>query len=270
MLTFRHIPIYKASAFLFALLLANGLCAARPQKKPTEPDLRQYSSKQLRACFNNKRICGTGDIYSISDELARRLPALSSEQLVACFGDWKICGVEEDQASGWPISDELARRGNPHDLLMRYWSEPKWAIRDGIEHVAYHFNTPEITSFMQRALANQVYDGEELYWPVNYLAERGDYAALKELSAGRYRNQGCLQYATSVALFGRWKYRPAIPYLVDTAIYDACGNVTDAAEESLSAMYPDSPKQFENLEGMQHYFCGRAKQEGFRLNCKEK
>jgi hypothetical protein len=121
---------------------------------------------------------------------------------------------------------------------------------------------------MRRILSERVEDGEDMYWPVNYLAKIGNSAAMKELSTGRYRNQGCIQSQTSVALFGKWRYRPAIPYLVEIAIYDACGNIIDAAEESLHAMYPDSPKHFANLEDMQHYFCGRAKIEGFQVNCK--
>jgi hypothetical protein len=243
---------------------------AGARQQPAKRDLRKYSSDQLKACFHDAKICGTDDTYSISDELVRRLPKLPTKQLVACFDDWRICGVGEDKASGWPISDELARRGDPHDLLVGYWNEPRWTIRDGIEHVAYHFDSAEVTSFMRRVLAERVYDGEDLYWPVNYLAKKGDSAALAELATGRYRNQGCMQYQTSVALFGKWKYRPAIPYLVDTALYDFCGNIIDAAEKSLRAMYPDSPKQFESLGAMQHYFCRRAKQEGLRLQCEEK
>jgi hypothetical protein len=56
-----------------------------------------------------------------SDELVRRLPKLPTEQLIACFEDWEICGAGEGMASGWPISDELARRGNLDELLVRYW-----------------------------------------------------------------------------------------------------------------------------------------------------
>jgi hypothetical protein len=233
----------------------------------SKSDLKTLSSDELKACFDNAKICGTDDSYAISDELAHRLPKLPSEQLVACFDDWKICGVGEGQASGWPISDELARRGNLHELLARYWKEPKWTIRGGLEHVAYHFHNPEVTFFMRRALSERVEDGEDLYWPVNYLAKVGDSAALKELSTGRYRNQGCMQYETSVALFGKWQYRPAIPYLVGTAMYDYCGNVIDSAEQSLHALYPGSPKRFDKLEDMQRYFCGRAQREGFQLKC---
>jgi hypothetical protein len=229
----------RVVALLFALaLLTAGFCKAQPQETSPESDLK-------------------------------RLSTLPSEQLLACFDDWKICGVGEGMASGWPISDELAQRGDPRDLLARYWKEQKWTIRDGIEHVAYHFDSEEVTLFMRRVISEHVKDGEDQYWPVNYLAKKGDATALKELATGRYRDQGCLQYETSVALFGKWKYRPAIPYLVGTALYDECLNIPAAAEASLREMYPDSP-QFDQLEQMQRYFCGRAKKDGFRVKCNEK
>lgn len=264
------ISLYKARIYLLVFFFPIWPHVAEARQKPTKPDLRKYSSDQLKACFDDPRICGTDDTYAISDELVRRLHKFPTEQLVACFDDWRICGVGEDRASGWPISDELARRGDPHGLLVRYWHEPKWTIRDGIEDVAYHFDSPEVTSFMRRVLTEQVYDGEDRYWPVNYLAKKGDRDALAELSTGRYRNQGCIQYQTSVALFGKWKYRPAIPYLVDTALYDFCGNTVDAAESSLRAMYTTSPKQFESAKAMQRYFCARAKEDGLRVQCEEK
>ncbi len=228
-------------------------------------DLTRLSSDQLKACFKDSKVCGTDKQWDISDELVRRFPEFSSAQLLACFDDWKICGVGEGRASGWPISDELARRGNLHELLLRYWEEPKWTIRGGIEDVAYHFDTPEVTAFMRRVVTNRVEDGEDRYWPVNYLAKKCDPIALKELSSGRYCNQGSLQYQTSVELFGKCMYRPAIPYLVNTALYAFSLNIVIAAEDSLHALYPESPKDFDRLEDMQKYFRNRARQEGFKV-----
>jgi hypothetical protein len=198
------------------------------------------------------------------------LSKFSDDQLLACFNDWKICGTGEGQAEGWPISDELARRGNIHELIGRYWAEPKWLIRSGIEDVAYHFDTPEVTAFMKRIVAEKVYDGEDRYWPMNYLAKKCDPVALKQLSRGRYRNQGSMQYQTSVALFGKCSYRPAIPYLVDDAVYDFSGNIVDAAVEDLQVLYPNSPKEFQSMGSMQKYYCSRAKQEGLKVRCKAK
>jgi hypothetical protein len=198
------------------------------------------------------------------------LTTLSKDQLVACFDNWKICGTGEGQASGWPISDELAQRGDIHSLLVRYWTEPKWTVRGGIEHVAYHFDTPEVTEFMRKVVAENIYDGEDRYLPVNYLAKKCDPVALKQLSSGRYRNQGSMQYQTSVDLFGKCRYRPAIPYLVDDAIYDFSLNIVDAAEEDLKVLYPNSPEEFKTMDSMQKYYCGRAKEDGLKVHCKSK
>jgi hypothetical protein len=257
----------KRSICLIVLLTAAAVCSAQTNKTAVDPDLSKFSSAQLKACLDDAKLCGSSDIWPIMDELARRLPSLPTEQLVSCFVDWKICGAEEDQASGWPISDELARRGDPHDLLVRYWTEPNSSIRDGIEHVAYHFDTPEVTAFMRRVLIVRKDDGEDFYWPANYLAKKCDPLGLKELSTGEDRNQGCLQYETTVQLFGKCRYRPAIPYLVDSAINDICGNIIDAAANDLAAMYPGSPKEFRSLEKMQKYYCGRAKLEGLKVDC---
>jgi len=262
------IPVRTLSVLAVVLLLTRVICNGRPGDKSAETDLTKFSADQLKACFDDARICGSDNAFDISDELTRRLPAFSTEQLVACFDDWDICGAGESRASGWPISDELARRGDPHELLVRYWKERKWAIQGGIEDVAYHFDTPEVTAFMRRVLAERVKDGEDRYWPVNYLAKKCDKAALKEISSGRYRNQGSLQYETSVELFGKCGYRPAIPYLVSTAVFDWSFNIVIAADHSLHALYPDGPKDFSKLERMQRYFCGRAKQEGFKVRCK--
>jgi hypothetical protein len=198
------------------------------------------------------------------------LSKFSSDQLIACFDNENICGAVEGPTTGWLISDELARRGEIHKTLEQYWNEQKSSIRAGIVHFAYHFNNQEVESFMQKIVAMKVDDGEDRYWPVNYLAKKCNSAALMELCSGRYRNQGSLQYETSVELFGKCKYRPAIPYLVNDAIFDSSFNIVGAAVKSLRDLYPDSPKDFERLEDMQRYFCGRAKRDGFRVNCKLK
>jgi hypothetical protein len=252
---------------LVLLILASLRSFSQSTKSPAQPGLSGFSSDQLTACFYNSKICGSSDVWDIANELEHRLSKLPSERLVACYNDWKICGVGEGRASGWPISDELARRGNPEALMMRYWKEPIRAIRNGIEHVAYHFDNLAVISFMRKIIAERVDDGEDRYWPVHYLAKMCDLAALKELSSGRYRNQGSLQYQFSVELFGKCKYRAAIPYLVQTAIRDTSLNIVIAADDSLRALYRDAPAEFPDMEGMQRYFCRRAQQEGFRVRC---
>ena len=123
---------------------------------------------------------------------------------------------------------------------------------------------------MERVEAERITRKDDQYWAVNYLAKKCHPAGLKLLTTGRYRRLGSLQYQTSVELFGKCLYRPAIPYLVDTAVYDWSFNISIAADHSLHALYPDAPKNFDRLEQMQHYFCARAKNEGFKVRCKTK
>jgi len=257
----------KSAFCLLSLIASAVLCLGQAAKSGATPDLTKFSSDQLTACFTDSRICGSSDIYVISDELANRLPHVSTERLVSCFADWKICGVEDGLASGWPISDELARRGSPHKLLLRYWTEPDQQIRWGIVHVAYHFKTLEIAEFMRKVLAEGKGDGDYLYWPANYLAKQCDPAGLKWISERPQRDEGCIQFQATIPLFGKCHYRPAIPYLINSSLDDACLNIVDAAEVDLTKMYPGSPKRFNGIKEEQRYYCRRANQEGFKLSC---
>jgi len=255
---------------LLILIFAATLTYGQSAKDSAKPDLSAFSSDQLKACFDNSKICGSNNASEIAGELASRLASFTTKQLLSCFADWKICGASDGQASGWPISDELGHRGNFHQYLERYWTEKDPAIRAGIIHVAYHFDTPEITAFMRRILTEHKEEAEELYWPANYLAKKCDPDGLKWLSSQKGRSQNCMQFATTVPLFGKCHYRQAIPYLVKYSLNDACLNVTDAAVHDLWEMYPHSPKEFNSIEEMQHYFCGRAKREGVKVDCDSK
>jgi hypothetical protein len=258
----------KTCMFFALSLILGSIVQGQPAgKKTLEPDLRKLTSEQLKACFNDKNVCGTADHFEISDELVRRLPTLPTETLVACFDNWRICGTGENQASGWPISDELAHRGNPHALLVRYWTEPKESIRWGIVDVAYHFKTPEVTAFMRKVFEGGKGDEGFLYWPANYLAKQCDAEALKWFGTRSQRSQSCVQYAPTISLFGKCKYRPAIPYLLEYSLHDACLNIDDAAADDLHKLYPGSPREFSNLQDLQKYYCRRAIQEGFHPKC---
>jgi hypothetical protein len=254
---------------LSLLLFALAATSALGQLNNDQPklDLRKLSSEKLTACLEETKACGLGDIYAITHELIRRLPELSTNQLVSCFADWRICGTGEGEASGWPISDELARRGDPHLLLVRYWTEPDQEIRDGIVDVAYHSKSPEVAAFMRKVLSESKGQDDEAYWPANYLAKQCAPDGLKWISDRPQRMQGCIQFQTSIPLFGKCHYRPAIPYLINSSLDDACLNIVDAAATDLAKMYPHSPKGFDSIREMRQYFCGRAKQEGFKIAC---
>lgn len=231
--------------------------------------LRKLSSEQLTRCYTDVSVCGTTDESAISKELSRRIPEMTTDQLVACFADWHLCGAREGAVEGLPISDEIARRGNPVPLIVSYWQQTNPAIRAGIEHVAYHFDIPQTLAFMQEVFAKHMDDGEDLYFPADYLARRRcDADALKLLSTGESRSQGCVQFEATIRTFGRCKYRPAIPYLVDSALSDLCGNIAKAAANDLREFYPKGPQSFDSPEDAQAFYCKETTKEGLAVSCK--
>jgi len=162
----------KTALCILLLLLSASLAHSKPNKAAPKLDLTTFTSEQLKACLDGSDVCGTHDIYAITAELVSRLPQMKTEQLVSCFANWRICGTGEDQASGWPISDEIARRGNPHALLVRYWSEPnRGNTRRHRSDVAYHFKSHEVVDFMREVLAEgkdeeaRASTGRPITWP---------------------------------------------------------------------------------------------------------
>lgn len=249
---------------LVMFVLVCGQSLAQPESRAW----KKLTPDQLTKCYTDATVCGTTDATAISAELVRRMPDMSTDRLLNCFADWHLCGVKEGDPNGTPISDEIARRGNPAPLLDRYWKEPSPAIRAGIEHVAYHFDSPQIMSFMEAAFAKRLDDGEDMYFPANYLAKRRcDPDALKLLSSGHSRNQGCLQFQSTVEAFGKCNYRPAIPYLVDSALSDLCSNIVDSAARDLHEFFPDGPKTFDSPEDAQRFYCAAAKKDGLAVTC---
>lgn len=256
---------------LLPILLALPALAAG-QTRP-QSDLTHFTQPQLIACYDNLKLCGAHDIYAIEDELEHRRPTLPTSELVRCFSDWHICGVGEGPASGWPISDELRRRGHLTQLLARYGSTTNPDIRDGLEHLAYNSRSPAARSFLNRVFAERLDDGEHLYWPAMYLAKQCDRAALHYLDPGPNSQSiadnfsvSSTQFAETASLFGKCKYRPSIPYLIKIGLNAASLNLVDAADQSLRRFYPNSP-HFDSLEAEQKYFCNRANHDSFDVDC---
>jgi hypothetical protein len=202
------------------------------------------------------------------------LSKVSTERLIACFKDWKICGAADSTATGWEISEELSRRGETDRLIARYGYDKSPDIRNGIEHLAYHHQSRVAADYMRTVFTKRLDDGENLYWPAMYLAKGCDHAALQYLDPGPDQewiadkfSVSSAQFAATAELFGKCRYRPAIPYLVVIGLHAASLNLVDAADQSLRRFYPTSPK-FETLEAEQRYFCERANRDGFQLDCK--
>jgi len=186
------------------------------------------------------------------------LKSKSCTELIQCFSSPDWCGAD----SRWDIADVLGKRENKAFLLSEYRERRDEAQRLGIIYALYRINDPEVAAFFKRLVAERFDDGEELYYPLNYLAKRCDTNALRILSGdghGGYKGYpGCMQWGTTVELFGKCKYRPAIPYVIDS-INAACMNIGIAAVEDLRKMYRGSPDfKHYSLEGIEQYFRHRA------------
>jgi hypothetical protein len=251
---------------LLSLLIGFSATAhAQPKASQPKPDLSKYSSKQLQACYKDSSICGTDDEQAISNELLTRLPQFSDESLMDCFGNQMICGGEK-----FAIAEELRHRGHANLLIIRYWREPDTDIREGILITLIRSHRAETEDFMRKALAGKRGGEEELVWAASYLAPKCDPGALKWLSERKDRPLSCLFWPDVVSSFGKCNDRDAIPYIVDYSIRDACLNIDDAGVKDLKHFFPHSRKSFDSMEDMQNYFCSRAKQDGFKVDCPPK
>ena len=179
------------------------------------------------------------------------------KQLLQCFSDLQnMCGAGDR----WEIADVLGHQENKPFLLSEFWKTRNEERRLGIIYSLYRINDPEVAAFFRRLVSRRFDDGESLYYPLNYLAKLCDPAALSILSGGGkggYEGYpGCLQWSTTVKLFGKCKYRKAIPFLIDS-LTAACMNIGDAADGSLRQLFPGAP-QFHSAEEAQKYYRRRA------------
>jgi hypothetical protein len=175
----------------------------------------------------------------------------------------KLSNVEEcGAACRWEIAVSLGKPINKTFLLAEFRKRPNEEQRLGIIYALYRIHNEEVATFFKQLVNEKYDDGEELYYPLNYLAKRCDHVALRILSGdghGGYKGYpGCMQWGTTVELFGKCQYRPAIPYLINS-VQAACMNIGIAAVEDLRKMYPGSPS-FKNFsqDHIEDYFRKRA------------
>jgi hypothetical protein len=175
------------------------------------------------------------------------LSSLSADALMACTQSADHC-----QALDWDLARELAKRESSAALLARL----RHAKGQRVVVFALYLQKPDeqVKKAMRQLWESK--DEEIAYYSLNYLARLCDPQALRKLSAPPYEPRAaCQQWATTVGLFGQCKYRPAKRLLL-ASLDNACGNVIDAAGESLRAIFPGAPK-FESLSEEKAWFSVR-------------
>lgn len=252
-----------------ALLLLLYPSLGRAQSADSANIPASLSRAQLVDCMDAHGSCPLAKREDAEAELELRLHTLSDGQIVSCFENWRVCGVGEV----WTLADELRSRKRTSEIVTKYGLSPKWEVRNGIEHLAYRDRSTVNSRYMRTVFVRRLDDGENLYWPAMYLAKSCSKDALRYLDPG-VRSKSIAdgfsvsssQFSETVKIFGRCHYRPTIPYLVTIGLHAASLNMVDASATSLEKFYPNK-QNFASLSEIQQYYCARANADGFKLKC---
>jgi hypothetical protein len=183
------------------------------------------------------------------------LKSLSSNALIDCLAD-QTCGQ-----SYWAVSIELARRRPIPLLISSYGKSTNSLQRTGILLALHGIDSEEVAHFMRAAIDSKRLTDDDLYYANDYLGERCDPEALRFLSGSGTREHfqlaACSDWARTVSYFGKCRYVSAAKFLVN-ALQNQCLDVDAAAVQSLSALFPDHPKQFASQKAMVAYYSKRS------------
>lgn len=170
------------------------------------------------------------------------LHAVPTEVLIECLSSARI-GWRDER---WSVHDELVGRAPIDTLIDTVQHSADDAQRSTLLQVLYHLDDDRIAHAFRRCATPKV--TEETYYCLNYLAKRGDATALQTLNEHYYSYPvSSVQWSFTVALFGKFRYRPATKNLLESV--DAASlNVGFAAVEALQQIYPDAPTDFTSVE----------------------
>jgi hypothetical protein len=116
---------------------------------------------------------------------------------------------------------------------------------------------PGVRRAIARGLTREASDRN--WWRALFLARHGDRAALAVLDDhyGEWAVSS-VELAAAARQFGRWRYTPAIPNLIESL--DAASlNLAGEALESLRRMFPGSPRDFASPAAATAYFESRRR-----------
>jgi hypothetical protein len=189
-----------------------------------------------------------------ADEFEAKMKPLTRQQLIYCLkAEPTGCLLDEPYRDpGW-IAGELGRRKHP-DLLIAAYAGADELQRQYIAEALWHIHDPRVESFMRTIAFENLplgQDSEEVFFPLDYLAQRCNEHALARLSRRVNFDKsfpvGCMLWAPTVEAFGRCNYNAAAPSLV-VALNAACVNIIDAAEKGLQRFFPGACEHEKSIE----------------------
>ncbi|MBI2526321.1 MAG: hypothetical protein HYV93_10090 [Candidatus Rokubacteria bacterium] len=180
-----------------------------------------------------------------------RVAALSTRELVDCLRSDAHCRIEE-----WVIREEMSRRKEVALLTSAYVTSTDEVQKDRLAEVLFEIDDLEVSRFMRALMTPEA--TLRGYYAAQYLAQRGDRRALSIMNQNYFKYPvSSAAWASTVQLFGKYRYRPAISHLIES-IDAASVNVAAAAVESLQLLFPGSPSEFKSAAEAKKYFRERV------------
>jgi len=168
------------------------------------------------------------------EEVHAKIHRLSDQQLINCLSEkHSRCPLEDSYRDSGLISAELRDRKHPGELISAYETGDQLQ-RYYIVQALWQIHNAKVLAFMRSIAFENLppgQDNEDVFFPLDYLAQRCDQRALTRLNRKVNFDKsfpvGCILWAPAVEAFARCNYRPAAPNLV-LALDAACLNITDS------------------------------------------
>jgi len=154
------------------------------------------------------------------------------------------------------VCDELVARREVSFLLASLDTSTNENVRDWlVSGVLYYIDDRRIYDNFANRLDDK--EDEESYYIANYLAKRGNTAALATLNRHYFQYPvSSWQWSYTVELLGKYRYMPATTNLVES-LDAAFLNLSGAACNALQEIFPDSPRHFRGPTEAKNYYSKR-------------
>lgn len=150
------------------------------------------------------------------------------------------------------IRDELVRRKQIAPLIEAFENPLDQDQQLIVAESLFYIDDDTIAPTFKNHVSSDIND--TMYFCLNYLAKRGDQEALQILNNNYFQyGVSSAQWADTVQWFGKYKYKPAIPNLINS-LNAASLNLVGAAQESLGQIFAGPHPEFKTIEEMKVYF----------------
>ena len=159
-------------------------------------------------------------------------------------------GFEPDEFL-FNLSSELSKRQNIKLLLERYDNPTDEFQREWIMVALVGIDDKNLLKELKARMTHST--DRVMYYCVSYVAKNGDEQALKILNDNYHQYGSSFEWAGTVLLFGKYKYKPAILNLIESL--DAASlNLVGGAQDSLEKIFKGPHPDFKTLSEMKLYF----------------